>query len=276
MLTNRMHTGLQTFARVLFGAMLAVVPGLSASASNQNPVRRHATAHSPAPPIATPTPPPAPLTLQQEPAMPPQVTYSEGELTINAPNSTLVDILRAVRQQTGAEMDIPGNPGDRVVGHFGPGPARDVLAALLNGSRYNYVLLGSATNPNALEHVILTAQIGGADTAPRPQPPPQAAPAQSQLQPTGLFGDAEQADDAGTISNGNTDAEQPPDVDQQPTDDQAAQSDDSGFQPQQGPPGGIRTPQQLLQELQQRQAQGQNGSVFQPGPPVPGAAQNSQ
>ncbi len=254
------------------GVALTCSMALSAYASNQNIARRHTPARQSAPTVVASPAPSAPPTLQEEPTQPPQVTYSEGQLTINAPNCTLVDILRAVRTQTGAVMDVPGNPSDRVVGHFGPGPARDVMAALLNGSRYNYVLLGSATNPNALEHVILTAQIGGADTAPRPQPPPVAPPAQSQLQPTGLFGDAEQADDAGTISNGNTDAEQPPDVDQQP-DDQAAQSDDNIVQP--GPPGGIRSPQQLLQELQQRQQQGQNGPVFQPGAgaPTPGLQQ---
>lgn len=264
-----------TIMKMSLGVGLTCGLALSASASNQNIARRHTPARQSAPTLVAPPAPSAPPTLQDEPTQSPQVTYREGQLTINAANCTLVDILRAVRTQTGAMMDVPGNPSDRVVGHFGPGPARDVMAALLNGSRYNYVLLGSATNPNALEHVILTAQIGGADTAPRPQPPPQAPPAQSQLQPTGLFGDAEQADDAGTISNGNTDAEQPPDVDQQQTDDQTAQSDDNGFQPQQGPPGGIRSPQQLLQELQQRQQQGQNGPIFQPGAgaPVPGSQQ---
>lgn len=264
---NPMYTGLKTVTRASLGAAITLAIALSASASNQNPVRRHAAVHPPAPPIVTPTPPPSPLTLQQEPAMPPQVTYREGALTINAPNSTLVDILRAVRQQTGAEMDVPGNPSDRVVGHFGPGPARDVLAALLNGSRYNYVLLGSASDPNALEHLILTAQTGGGEL---PPPPPVQQAQQAAPQPGVFGGDAEPAGDFGTLSSGNTDAEQPPDVDQQQaSDDQTVQPDDNGFQPN-VQPGGIRTPQQLLQELQQRQQQGQNGQLFQPGAPIPG------
>ena len=61
------------------------------------------------------------------PALPPQVHYSRGQLTIVAENSTLADILRAVRTQTGADVEVPPNATERVVAHLGPGPARDVL-----------------------------------------------------------------------------------------------------------------------------------------------------
>ncbi len=256
--------------RVSVGVALICATAFSSQASDQTVVRRRGAPHQAAPVLVTPTPAvQAPLTLQQEPAQPPQVSYREGLLSINAPNSTLVDILHAVRMQTGAEMDVPGNPSDRVVGHFGPGPAREVLASLLNGSRYNYVLLGSATNPDALGHVILTAQTGGASSAPQVAALPQQAP--QAPQPMVFGGDAEPAEDFGTLSSGNTDAEQPPDVDQQQADDQAAQPEDNGFQPG-VQPGGVRSPQQLLQELQQRQQQGQNGQIFQqpPGAPIPG------
>jgi len=39
--------------------------------------------------------------------VPPQVNYQNAQLTIVATNSTLGDILRAVRKQTGAEIEIP-------------------------------------------------------------------------------------------------------------------------------------------------------------------------
>src|SRR5689334_9678548 len=63
--------------------------------------------------------------------VPPQVSYQNGQLTIVAPNSTLGDILRAVHKQTGAEIEVP-EAKERVVTHLGPGPARDVVADLLN------------------------------------------------------------------------------------------------------------------------------------------------
>ena len=72
--------------------------------------------------------------LDSVPASQPQVSYENGQLSIVAPNSTLGDILRAVRKQTAAEMDVPNNATERVVTHLGPGPARDVMAELLDGT----------------------------------------------------------------------------------------------------------------------------------------------
>src|SRR5262249_16772676 len=105
--------------------------------------------------------PPAPLTLEQQPASPPQVDFQNGRLTIIAQNSTLGDVLRAVRSETGATVEIPANATERVVGHIGPGPAREVLASLLNGSHFDYVILGSPTNPGALDRVILLPKSTG-------------------------------------------------------------------------------------------------------------------
>ena len=122
---------------------------------------------APEPPPA-PAPPPPPPTPEQMPAVPPQVHYSQGQLTIVAENSTLADILRAVRAQTGAAVEVPPNATERVVTHLGPGPARDVLAALLNGSHFNYVMLGSAAHPDSVDRLILTSKSGGVPEPPSP------------------------------------------------------------------------------------------------------------
>jgi hypothetical protein len=114
------------------------------------------------PPQPLPQPPePEPLTLEQMPAIPPQVTFQNGQLTIVAQNSTLGDILRAVRSQTGAAVEVPANATERVVGQLGPALARDVLASLLNGSLFNYMILGSESDPSALQRVILTPKPAG-------------------------------------------------------------------------------------------------------------------
>src|SRR5215470_6495913 len=111
-------------------------------------------------PEPSPTPPPPPPTPEQMPARPPQVSFKNGQLTIIAQNSTLGDILRAVRLQTGAAIDVPPNATERVFSKLGPGPARDVLASLLNGSHFNYVMLGSPNDPSVIQHVILTSKTG--------------------------------------------------------------------------------------------------------------------
>jgi len=187
----------------------------------------------------------------------PQVSFQNGQLTIVAPNSTLGDVLRAVRKQTGAEIEIP-SATDRVVTHLGPGPARDVMAELLNGSRFNYVLLGSPEDANALTRVVLVAKSGPENAPPAGQPAmqqPASTEAQAEVpkQPDSEENnDAEAVDDSADDSNN---ADQPAEAEQTtpPADQQ-----------------GVKTPQQMLQEMQQRQLQMQQQQQ-QPGqPPVPG------
>jgi hypothetical protein len=53
---------------------------------------------------------------------------------------------------------------------LGPAPAPEVLAHLLNGTQFNFLILSSPTNPGGLDRVILTARPDG----PMPTPLPQA------------------------------------------------------------------------------------------------------
>lgn len=240
--------------------------------------RRHATT-SQATPQDQPEPAPVlpPPTLAQQPASAPQVSFQGGQLTISAQNSTLGDILKAVRTQTGATIDLPGNASERVVGHFGPAPARDVLTALLNGSHFNYVLLGSPTDPGALDRVILMAKSGGpADSGPPPTEqasaynqsvyahpmaaPMAPAPGGNTVVVEGQDAEDQSADDTTDASDDTQADDQTDQADQ--TDDQAATDDQ---QQQQDGQQNVKTPEQLLQELQQRQQQLQQG--VQPGVP---------
>jgi hypothetical protein len=220
-------------------------------------------------PVITPVAPVVvPLTPAQMPAAPPTVSFSRGQLTISAPNSTLGDILREVRTQTGASIDVPGNATERVMGVFGPGPARDVLSTLLNGSHFNYVLLGSVTNPSGLDRVMLLSkpaaepvnQVANAQNA-----PPQAPAAGVQAGEAMEFGNEQQGDNQQDSADIFGSAEEQPD--------QAQQADDQqqGGQPNPfGNPGNqVKTPQQLLQELQQQQQQGQQNPNGIPNPGAP-------
>ncbi|MGC2197112.1 MAG: hypothetical protein WA628_20715, partial [Terriglobales bacterium] len=114
-------------------------------------------------PAVTPAAETLPLTPEQRPAVPPVVSYVDGKLTVVAKNSTLGDVLRAIAAKTGASIDVPEAANERVVSQLGPAPARDVMTALLNGSHYNYVMVGTETNPNSVAHVILTAKTERAD-----------------------------------------------------------------------------------------------------------------
>jgi len=215
---------------------------------------------------------PVPLPPEQMPASPPEVQFHQGQLTIMASNSTLSDILRAVRDRTGASVDVPGNATERVVGQFGPGPARDVLASLLNGSHFNYVLLGSADNSFALDRVILTSKSSANS---QPVETVSASTPQNQAYQAAMV--APQPADTDDTTDDSADTPDTPDADDQGN---PGQGDDQPQQPPNalGQPGGVKTPEQLLQELQQRQQQmQQQGNPNAPGfPPTPGLPRQPQ
>jgi len=82
------------------------------------------------------------------------VTYVNGLLQIHADKATMAQVLFEVHRQTQAEIAIPsGAEQEQVAADIGPAPSRDVLAALLNGSPYNFIFVGTEEK---LERVILT------------------------------------------------------------------------------------------------------------------------
>jgi hypothetical protein len=233
---------------LLAGVLVLPVAGLADTQNTpQHHVRKAAKKQElPAPLPSGPQGPVPQVPLDAMPAVPPQVSYQDGLLTIVAPNSTLGDILRGVHKQTSADIEVPANATERVVTRLGPAPAREVMAELLNGSRFNYILLGSPENANSLVRVVLVAKT----------PDTPAAPPGVNENPRAAAG-VEPAEAAETETPDET-----PD-DQQ---DQNAESD----QPANPDQPAVKTPQQMLQEMQQRQLQMQQQGQ-QPGqPPFPG------
>jgi hypothetical protein len=99
-----------------------------------------------------------PTRLAELPPGPVIVNYQGDQLMIEAHNATLDSVLRAACYQTGTAVDIPASANERVFGVFGPGPAREVFASLLNGARFNYVMLGSASDGTKVVRLTLTAR----------------------------------------------------------------------------------------------------------------------
>jgi len=258
----------------------AVFTSAQAAGSSQRRAIKARAKKAELPPLPSgPTGPVQPMPLDAIASMPPQVTYENNQLTIVASNSTLADVLRAVRKTTGADIDVPAAP-ERVVTHLGPGPARDVLADLLNGSRFNYVLLGAAGNDTALTRVVLVAKTEGATSPNQPAPlAPQPAMGMAQAgpgvqPPPGAVppdvNDPAMADDNNDNNNVVDDNNG---VDQQPPSEAAEQPNPDQSNPDQPQ---VKTPQQMLQEMQQRQMQLQmqqqqgqppQGSGMPPHPP---------
>jgi hypothetical protein len=141
---------------------------------------------------------PAVVSRRSAPPAPPakpgakvEVAFQNGKLSIWADKATLAEVLYEVQRRTGADIPIPsGAEQEQVVANIGPAPAREVLATLLNGSRFNFIMVGSERDPAQLKSVILTMRGEGISQPViySPVPPvahamPEAEPPQPSVQP---------------------------------------------------------------------------------------------
>ena len=148
------------------GTVAARLAPASGSASGAGLVNMSYPAQSV--PVSAPTPAPAPPPLV--------VSFQAGLLTISSNKASLSEILFAVHQRTGAEIAIPaGAEQEKVVAELGPASAPEVLAQLLNGSKFNFMILSSSSDPGLLDRVILSERPEGAAPVyrPLPQMPPE-------------------------------------------------------------------------------------------------------
>lgn len=191
----------------------ATIPPVAAH-KQAHPHRRHvaAPAKSLAPQAAaTPAMPPAPETPAwpaKEKPVPATITWDSHGLRIEAANSSLLQILEDVSTATGTKVE--GFDADqRIFGVYGPGPARDVLSQLLQGSGYNILLVGDQGQGTPRKIVLSSRHAGstlqGANFAPAnagdedvdtDEPPPQQPqPGRPPIQPAGQARTPQQAEE---------------------------------------------------------------------------------
>lgn len=208
------------------------------------------------PPMGPPYPVPEipkPSRPADMPPVPPQVSYRNGMLTVNAINSTMSSVLNAIRAKTGIQFDGAENSSERVAVNLGPAPEGDVLAGIFSGSGFDYVVLGRPDSPGTVQRVILTPRGRGGAVAGQPQQPmqqPQAQAAQAQQE-----GEEDVPEDTAADQEPQDAPVQPPPVQQPPT------TQNQQIQNNEQP----KTPEQLLEELKQMQLQQQQ----QQGQPPP-------
>ena len=157
---------------VAAGLFLAFSANLGRAQNTQLPARPRGAQNgkarlvsSPAPvlPARETAPPdilmPSRPTAEQLPLSPPQVSYADGQLTITAENSTLTAIMTAIRLQMGADVELPPSASrEHMVVRLGPGPAREVIAALLSWTDYDYVIQASEGDPAGIRSVLVTSR----------------------------------------------------------------------------------------------------------------------
>jgi hypothetical protein len=188
----------------------------------------------------TPAPPPVPVTPSQRPPARAQITYSDGTLSVSADNSSLNQILRQIAGNTG--MKITGGVSDeRVFGHYGPAPTAQILAELLDGTGSNMILVQRDSAEPA--ELILTPRQGG--TTP-PNPNAAAFDERSESQETSPGQAVQPAPAAAPRYNSNIPPANPGTPATSPATATPLES-----------PNGIKTPQQIYEQLQRLRSQQQ-------------------
>jgi len=199
---------------------------------------------------------PAPRTSANSPSRP-LVTFDDGQLTINANNASLTDILYALRASTGADIDIPVNASsERVTAQLGPGAPRKVLADLLGWSSFDYIIRASDDDPLVVQSVTLLERAKGlVNPAQRPTgvvaaTRPTSAP---QPQPEAETPSTAVAEVATSVPDAHPDRSDP--LPDKPTSSSSLQSrvTGSGSTPVGVSPGGSagQSPSDMIQQLQQ-------------------------
>lgn len=122
--------------------------------------RRERTDQNLRPSVSPDQPDTAPASSQ--PATdPPIAQVTDGKLTIRANGQNFASVLESVRAATGLTVEMPPSANsDPVFLNFGPAKVSDALVALLDGTNYNYMILGSDQDPRVVKRLILTAKAG--------------------------------------------------------------------------------------------------------------------
>ena len=143
--------------------------GASVAASNDS-AHLDPVAYTPPPP-----PPPAP-TLD--------VQFKDGRLSILAEKVSLAQVLNEVQRKIGADIPIPSMAAqEQVIVNTGLLPVRDALTSLLNGSRFNFIIVGADNDPSKVKSVILTFRGAAGISQPAIAPPPEPAVSDAQPEP---------------------------------------------------------------------------------------------
>jgi len=131
----------------------------------------------------------------------------DGKLRLVSDKANLAEVLGEVRAKLNADIAVPAGAEQEVVAvMLGPGTQREVITKLLEGSRYNFIIVGTDADANKVERVILSPKTPGGVVAGNPGgtqeetpvaqmqtppqrsmgvPPPPPAPVTEEAQPQG-------------------------------------------------------------------------------------------
>jgi hypothetical protein len=153
------------------------------------PVMRPVTAFQPSP-TASPVVAPsaanfsaaavsAPATMAPAPTPEPTATvrYAQGQLTVTSQNASLGTVLKLISAKTGATIDVaPELQNEPVVAQIGPSAIHEVMSALLDSPKIDYIIMGSGAADGGVQRILVRTRqsFGRTEFAGnRPFQPPQ-------------------------------------------------------------------------------------------------------
>jgi hypothetical protein len=93
-------------------------------------------------------------------AAPPALTYQAGRVDISVENGTYGQIFDWLKQQAGMTFEVPGEFRNQVLPlvSLRQMVLRDALVEILEGSDYDYILIGAPGNPANVRQLIITGK----------------------------------------------------------------------------------------------------------------------
>jgi len=114
-----------------------------------------------------------------------EVTLQDDKLRLVSNKASLAEVLNELRTQLNADIGVPVGADQEIVAvMLGPGTQREVISKLLEGSRYNFIIVGTDADANKVERVILSPKSPGGVVSSVPSSEEDATPvAQMQAPP---------------------------------------------------------------------------------------------
>ncbi|MGC2741619.1 MAG: hypothetical protein WA672_00425 [Candidatus Angelobacter sp.] len=108
------------------------------------------------------------------------VNYAQGQLTVVSQSASLGAVLKLISAKTGALIDLaPELQNEPVVAQIGPSGVREVMTALLDSPKIDYIIMGSGNESGGMERILVRTRHSFGRTAIAMVQPTQPAPVEA-------------------------------------------------------------------------------------------------
>lgn len=108
------------------------------------------------------------------------VNFTQGQLTVVSQSASLGTVLKLISAKTGAVIDLaPELQNEPVIAQIGPSAVREVMTALLDSPKIDYIIMGSGDASGGIERILVRTRQSFGRNVISMNRAPQAAPAEA-------------------------------------------------------------------------------------------------